>query len=232
MLIIGHRGAADLAPENSIEAFHKGVDVGADILEFDVRTTRDGVPIVIHDSNLLRTHNTRKFIRWSTHESIKQAAAKGHQIATLEEVLDEFFGVVILNLEIKSTGTARIAYELIRNKYIKDDRDWQNILFSSFKTRELLVLRKLSPLTELAILHNRNPFVYMAFQKRLGLTAVGFHRLYLNPLATAVAKQLGLFTYVYTVNRAHSARILAEKGIDGIVTNDPGLMRRNLGDIL
>ncbi|MGK2896025.1 MAG: glycerophosphodiester phosphodiesterase [Candidatus Saccharimonadales bacterium] len=232
MLIIGHRGAADLAPENSLDALRKGADVGADALEFDVQITRDGVPIVIHDSTLLRTHRKRKLVRWSSHESIRQATAKGHQIATLEEVLDEFFGLILLNLEVKSYGTGKIVYALIKEKYIKKDDDWQNILISSFKPRELVRLRKLSPLIELAMLHNRNPFGYMAYHRRLNFTAIGFHRLYTNSLATAVAKQLGIFTYVYTVDRPQSARRLAGQGIDGIVTNDPGLMRSELNDIL
>lgn len=232
MLIIGHRGAADLAPENSLDALRKGADVGADALEFDVQITRDGIPIVIHDSSLLRTHRKRRLVRWSTHESIKKATAKGHQVATLEEVLDEFFGLILLNLEVKSYGTGKIVYKLLEEKYVKKDSDWQNILISSFKPRELVRLRKLNPLLELAMLHNRNPFGFMAYHRRLNFTAVGFHRLYTNPLATAVAKQLGLFTYVYTVDRPQSARLLAEKGIDGVVTNDPGRMRDGLGDIL
>lgn len=232
MLIIGHRGAADLAPENSLDALRKGADVGADALEFDVQITRDGIPIVIHDSSLLRTHRKRRLVRWSTHESIKKATAKGHQVATLEEVLDEFFGLILLNLEVKSYGAGKIVYKLLKEKYVKKDSDWQNILISSFKPRELVRLRKLDPLLELAMLHNRNPFGFMAYHRRLNFTAVGFHRLYTNPLAIAVAKQLGLFTYVYTVDRPHSARLLAEKGIDGVVTNDPGRMRDGLGDIL
>src|ERR1044072_7644524 len=55
MLIIGHRGASAVAPENTIAAFREALAVGADGIEFDVRLTRDGVPVVIHDSTLRRT---------------------------------------------------------------------------------------------------------------------------------------------------------------------------------
>ena len=54
-LIIGHRGASAVAPENTLAAFREAVAVGADGIEFDVRLTRDGVPVVIHDSTLRRT---------------------------------------------------------------------------------------------------------------------------------------------------------------------------------
>src|ERR1041384_2426876 len=54
-LIIGHRGASAVAPENTMAAFRKAIAVGADGIEFDVRLSRDGVPVVIHDSTLHRT---------------------------------------------------------------------------------------------------------------------------------------------------------------------------------
>lgn len=228
MLIIGHRGAAGLAPENSLEALQKGFDVGADMLEFDVQLTRDKIPIVIHDSTLLRTHGSRKFVRWNTHESINKIAKKGHAIATLEEVLDMFFGKVLLNLEIKSSGTGKIVAELIKDRYIKQPSDWHLLLFSSFKVRELFAVRSNCSDAELALLHDRTPFNFMLFHRRLRLSAVGFHRLHINPLALEVAKQLDLFTYAYTVNRPKAALLLEEKGFDGVVTDNPEYLRQSL----
>ena len=55
----------------------------------------------------------------------------------------------------------------------------------------------------------------------VNLQAVGFHRLYTNPLATETAKKLGLFTYAYTVNRPHGAALLHRQGIDAVVTDYP-----------
>ena len=232
MLIIGHRGAAGLAPENTLAAFKKGLAVGADMLEFDVQLTRDRIPIVIHDSTLLRTHNKGHIIRLSTHASIQEATAKGHKIATLEEVLDAFFGKVLLKLEIKSRGAGKVAAELIKKKYVKKPSDWQNILFSSFKALELASVRRVSQRAELAMLHDRNPFVFMAYQRRLHFTAIGFHRLRVNALSLEVAKQLKLFTYVYTVNRPDAARRLEAQGLDGLVTDDPRAIRSALDAIL
>lgn len=58
-LIIGHRGASAVAPENSIAAFEAAIAAGADGIEFDVRLSRDGVPVIIHDDTLQRTHGLR-----------------------------------------------------------------------------------------------------------------------------------------------------------------------------
>ena len=67
MLIIGHRGAAGLAPENTIDAMAAGIAAGADMLELDVRLTRDGVPVVAHDNRLLRTHHQNESISHLTY---------------------------------------------------------------------------------------------------------------------------------------------------------------------
>ena len=221
MLVIGHRGAAGLAPENTLEAFQKGFEGGADILEFDVQLTRDNVPIVVHDSTLLRTHHKLSYVKWSSHESIREATAKGHQIATLEEVLDKFFGVILLNLELKGRGAGEVVAAFIRSRYIHTNDDWSNILFSSFKASELTAVRKVSRQANLSLLHDRNPFLFIAYHRRLRFTAVGFHRLYMNNLALEIARRAELFCYVYTVNRPKSAYLLAQRGLDAVVTDHP-----------
>jgi glycerophosphoryl diester phosphodiesterase len=78
-----------------------------------------------------------------------------------------------------------------------------------------------APKANLALLHHNNPFAFVAYHRFLGLSAVGFHRLHLNKLALEIAKRVGIFTYVYTVNRPKGALLLAEQGYDGIVTNYP-----------
>lgn len=220
MLIIGHRGVTNVAPENSLKALQAGLDTDVDVLEFDVRVTRDGIPVVIHDSTLFRTHRKATIVKWTSHESLKRATEKGYQIATLEEVLDTLFGKILLNLEIKSRGGGQIAAKMIA-RYIKQPEDWHNVMFSSFMSRELKSVRRFSPHANLALLHNRNPFTFVAHQRSLGLAAAGFHRLYTNPLATEIARQLGMFVYVYTVNNLSTAKRLRDKGIDGIVTDSP-----------
>lgn len=220
MLIIGHRGASSLAPENSMEALRAGFEAGADMLELDIRLTKDKVPVVIHDWRLKRTHRDNAGISQLTLEQL-QERTKEQPIPTLREVLDEFFGVVLLNIEFKSRGVGKVAAQLIADEYIRKDNDWDNVIFSSFKGSELSAARRVSPLASLALLHNRNPFIFIAYHRQLKLTAVGFHRLYINPFALEIAKRAGLFTYAYTVNRPHTALLLAEQGIDGIVTDNP-----------
>lgn len=221
MLVIGHRGAAGLAPENTIEALRAGYGAGADMLEFDVRLTKDRIPILVHDFHTLRTHKQASIISRLTLSELKERTKDKNPITTLEEVLNEFFGVVILNIEIKSRGAGKVVAKLIEDKLVHTVDDWDNVIFSSFKGSELYAIRRVSDYANLALLHDQNPFIFIAYHRQLRLTAVGFNRLYINPFALEIAKRAKLFTYAYTVNRPHTALLLAEQGIDGVVSDYP-----------
>jgi len=228
MLVIGHRGAAGLAPENTFEALQAGMEAGADILEFDIRLTLDNVPILVHDRHLKRTHGEATRINEMTLDELMHLTEGKKPIVTLEKVLDHFFGVILLNIELKGENTGDIVADLLKRKYIKRNADWGNIFLSSFKTRELRAVRRKAPYANLALLTNQNPFVFIAYMKSLSLSAVGFHRMHMHPFATEVAKHAGIFTYAYTVNRPAAALLLAEQGIDGVVTDYPDKILKDI----
>lgn len=223
MLIIGHRGAAKLAPENTLEALRAGKAAGADMLEFDVRLTKDKIPVLTHDFHTLRTHHAASIISRQTFEEL-QLSTKAHPLVPLSAVLDEFFGNILLNIEIKGRGTGKVVAELLKSRYIKKSKTWDNVIFSSFRGSELTRIREVSEEANLALLHSENPFLFIAYHRKLRLAAVGFHRLYINPLALEIAKCAKIFTYAYTVNRPHTALKLAQQGIDGIVTDRPDII--------
>lgn len=221
MLVIGHRGAAGLAPENTFESLQVGFDAGADMLEFDVRLTLDNVPVLMHDKTLRRTHDKVAGIGESTLEELRHKTAGEKPIATLAEVLDAFFGKVLLNIELKGDGTGTVVAELLRDHYAKHADDWANVFLSSFKPKELRAARKVSADVPLAVLTNRNPFTFLAYSRSLDISAVGFNRAHMHHFATEIAKKAGLFTYVYTINRPHAVVVVARQGIDAVVTDFP-----------
>ncbi|HEU5121600.1 MAG TPA: glycerophosphodiester phosphodiesterase [Candidatus Saccharimonadales bacterium] len=227
MLIISHRGAAGLARENTIEALKAGLRAKADILELDVRLTRDGVPVLMHDFHTFRTHRDLSFISRLTLAELKEKF-KHQPIITLDKVLKKFFGKVILNIEIKGRRCGMVVVEYVRDHYIRSPKDWDMVLFSSFHVTELASIRNVSKDANLSLLHSINPFSFIAHHRKLHLTAVGFHRLYVNELAIEIAKRAGLFTYVYTVDRPRTALHFSRKGIDGIVTNRPDMILREI----
>jgi glycerophosphoryl diester phosphodiesterase len=221
MLIVGHRGAAGLKPENTLEALRTGFESGADMLEFDVRITADGVPVLMHDSSLLRTNGLRHTIRASTlHELRIVTEGTDKPIATLEQVMDELFGKVMLNIEFKQHGNVDALIAVLQ-KYCHSREDWEKVVVSSFYTKELARIRKACPYVGIWLLHGRNPFIFVAFARRLNLSGVGFNRMYLNDFALEIAHKTNLFTYVYTVYRLGEMKNLADHGIDGLVTDFP-----------
>lgn len=229
MLIIGHRGARGLKPENTIASIRAGLEAGIDIVEFDVRLTKDKIPVLSHDFHMLRTHRSPRLIsQYTLHELLTHTAGSGKPIVTLDAALKECSGKVLVNIELKRSNAVPCSLTVVQ-KYIKQPGDWELFVFSSFSPAVLSRLRKLAPYAQLALLHRLNPFLFLRHMRKLQLVAVGFHRLYINSLALGIANKLDLFTYAYTVNRPDAALRLAEKGVDGVVTDRPDILIKTRG---
>ena len=228
MLIIGHRGSRGTHPENTIVGLREALRADADMVEFDVRLTRDGVPVLNHD---FRLSGTRKrdlsFVRRYTLTELKQrTAGTDYPVATLDQALKLCFNKIYINIEIKESSAVGPILQVIE-RYARTEEDWDSILLSSFKPLALRTVRRRAPHASLGMLHHRNPLGFLGWHRILGLSAAGFHRLYINNLAIEVAKRLDLFTYAYTVNRTSAAQKLINQGIDGIVTDYPARMRKD-----
>lgn len=226
MFIIGHRGARGKHPGNTLASLRAGLDADVDMLEFDVRLTKDKVPVLLHDMHLLRSHHILNTIGRVKYGDLQKKTAKlVNPITTLDAALNEFGGQVMMNLELKDRGSASKILPIVE-RYIKSPKDWDIFLFSSFHISELKRIRKHSKHAMLAQLVWANPIRFAFVHRELDLSAVGFHRLHTNTFTITLAKKLGLFTYAHTVNRPEAAERLAEIGIDGIVTDNPEIMRK------
>lgn len=224
MLIIGHRGAAGIKPENTLQSLRAAMAVDVDMVEFDVRLTKDNIPVLAHDFHLYRTHRSAKMISAMTLSELQaQTGESEYKITTLDEALGECFGKVLLGIELKQSRSFQYVLPVIQ-KYIKQKEDWKSIIFLSFRVKSLVQVQKLAPEAQLALTHTLNPFTFLRHVRDLKLIAVGFHRLHANTLAIEIAQRLGLFTYAYTVNRPEAALRLLKRGIDGIITNRPDIM--------
>ena len=219
MLIIGHRGARGLAPENTLASMEAGIDAGAIILEFDVHITKDNIPVIIHDDHVVYG-NKKHFVRKLTYSQLRSLHTDAKAIPTLAEILNKYWKKVYLNIEVKGKGSGKAVAETLQ-KRCKSSEDWDHCLISSFRPKELRAVRNRSAHASLGLIHKRNPLRFLAHYRNLDLSAVGWHRLYINPVAIETAKKLDLFTYVYTVNRPDGANRLAKQGIDAVVTDFP-----------
>lgn len=224
MLIIGHRGAAGERPENTLVGIRHAIEIGVDMIEYDVRLTKDKIPVLTHDFHTYRLDKKINLISRLTFDELKKRTSGTERpIVTLEQALKECHDSVYLNLEIKTMSAVRPTIDIIRKIY-KTKKSRSEILISSFNPLVLRRVRKLMPDAQLGLLHYINPLEFIAWHRMLSLSAVGFHRLHINPLSIESAKKLGLFTYAYTVNRLDAAKRLEQKGIDGVVTDFPSEM--------
>jgi len=149
--VLGHRGASHAAPQNTLAAFRKAADVGADGVELDVHLSRDGVPVVIHNDSVDATTDGTGLVRDMTLVQLQaldagahfDAAFAGERIPTLEEVLAEVGMRLLTNIELKAGQTSALVpavVELVRRMGMAT-RVW----FSSFKPYALYRARALAP---------------------------------------------------------------------------------------
>lgn len=222
MKIIGHRGAAGLAPENTVKAIKAGIAAGADAVEFDIRLTKDGEFVLIHDVTMLRTSGDNSHIKDLTLAEIRnQTAYDGEIVATLEDAL-KACGDTMAVIETKGNGWFEQLAEQIR-KY----QPGHKVTVVSFHHNELVRFRQLMPGVQCYILERQNAFKAIRFASTERLTGVDLNFWLLNPFSYFYAKLLGLKVIVYTVDRPIYMRYIRNFYPKvGITTNYPNILKK------
>lgn len=220
MQIMGHRGAAGLAPENTIAAIIAGLEAGADWIEFDVRRTQDGHIVLVHDRTTRRVATKRLTVHKSVKADLQALEMKrGGTIPTLEEAIEIIGKKAKINIEIKSPDCVPQVVELVQS-YIKKGYAPSHFLISSFSPAVLRSAYQLDKKLHYSLLQIWP--VRFRWLRSVKLSAVGFYHISaLTPFIVALAKRKGLYTYAYTVNSVEEAKQLKRLGIDGIITNFP-----------
>ncbi|HEV8189344.1 MAG TPA: glycerophosphodiester phosphodiesterase family protein [Pyrinomonadaceae bacterium] len=238
-LIIGHRGASAVAPENTMAAFREAIAVGADGIEFDVRLTRDGVPVVIHDSTLRRTGGLSQRIAdltWSEVAKVDVGSWFSRSFAN-ETVpsLAELFTLFESNnstlyLEMKCDSAAEYAplaaacCELIDQRGLKE-----RVVVECFQLPALKIVSALSSDIKTVALFEpsiSNPSVLSdqsIINKAVdvGAAALALHHRLARRSLIEKAKDLGLHIAVWTVDDPAWLERARALGIDALITNDP-----------
>ncbi len=165
-LVIGHRGASAYAPENTLAAFNRAFEMGADGIELDVVLSKDGVPIVIHDDTLDRTTNGSGSVGAMDCAAISQLDAgawfdrqfSGERVPTLEQVLCQLTRGLI-NVEIKYTAV-RLDNDRLEQavaSVIEQTHSQARVLVSSFHPLALYRLSRRHPQLQRGLLYRSTP---------------------------------------------------------------------------
>ena len=237
-LIFAHRGARARAPENTMAAFELARAERADAIELDVRTTADGVVVVMHDVDLARMTDQRDLRRVATMTFAELRAvelAGGTRAPSLVEVLDWADGCAMaVNVELKHDvpDERRLAHEVARLLRARG-RVAARVILSSFQPRLLAWSRLLVPSVPRALLvHDgqrlaRTP-VAAALRRAVGAIALHPERTLCVPSRLLRWSRGGALLNVWTVNAPSEARGLARRGVDGLITDDPAALRHAL----
>jgi len=234
LLSIAHRGASGITPENTRVAFVKALDLGADMIEFDVQLTRDEVAIIFHDETLERTTNGSGRVADTDFSTISRldagswfgASFADHEVPTLEEVLGLLAGRTTLNIELKPDVrieplVRRVVTAVARFEF------FEATIFSSFKMEALRSLRRLVPDARVGVLCERGALpAALSLAEELG--AVSLHpavaMVDTDLVREAHARKLAV--YPWTVNEPGEIALMRALGVDGIFTDHPDRVAR------
>ena len=133
MLVIGHKGASAIAPENTLKSFQKAIELKADYIEFDIHRTLDDKIVIIHDANTINTTGFSGDIRGMKLSDIKKLdAGEGEKIPKLEELIKLAKNKIKLQVEVKAPGLENQLVDLLRENDLIESS-----IVSSFDIKEL-----------------------------------------------------------------------------------------------
>lgn len=238
-VIIAHRGASAVRPENTMAAFEKAVEMDAEMIELDVMISRDSVPVVFHDARLNRHTDGAGPLRHHSLRQLRELDAgswfdpeyAGQKIPTLEEVLAFARGTVALNIEIKTEAVGESREGGVEERVLKLVRRYdmeEHVLLSSFDYRAVRRFKQMSPHTPAALLYNRGlsgEKLPSDLVSEYGADAFNLSYQQLSDRRLRNMKKYGIPFLVYTVDRRRRMKQVIGEGAAGVFTNKPDLLR-------
>ncbi|MDK2891350.1 MAG: glycerophosphoryl diester phosphodiesterase, partial [Methanoculleus sp.] len=215
MLIIGHRGARALGPENTPSALRKGMAC-ADLVEVDLRLTRDGIPVAIHDATVDRTTNGTGPVKGYTVEALAGLdAGEGERIPTLGEILDLVQNKAGLVVEIKEPGTEAVIVSALM------DRMPERLFLVSFHPESVATAKRLLPGVQAGLIYSQETadLIALARSVQADLILPRWDRVSRELVERAHAA--GLLVVPWILKAEDDIREALRLGIDGFASDDP-----------
>ena len=230
--VMAHRGASTEAPENTMAAFQKAIDDMADYIELDVQLTNNGEVIVMHDSNAYRTTGVDANIVNMTYKEVKTLDAGswfsdeyvGENVPSLKEVLELTQGKIKLNIELKpaDNGTA-----LVKNtvRIIEKYNMVNDCVITSFSESALKAVKTYNQEIKVGYILSA---AYGDFYDMKNVDFFSVNAAFLSKRTIDAIHNSGKRVYAWTVNNKESIKNLTNKGVDGIITDNPVLARETI----
>jgi glycerophosphoryl diester phosphodiesterase len=251
-LILGHRGASALAPENTLAAFSRAISDGADGIEFDVRLSRDGVAVVIHDASLKRTGLIDRPVGELIAAELSEVdvgtwfgergqnpkeSFRGEKLPTLAQVFEVFSangGLLYVEMKCEPDDGEALATQVVSltRKVEMVDR----VVVESFDHSAIAAIKRIDSGVRTAALFEPKLTRPISTIRRLrmidaalavGADEIALHHTLAAERVVEKARRVGLEVVVWTVEDASWIRRARTLGIKALISNDPGLMLRH-----
>jgi glycerophosphoryl diester phosphodiesterase len=230
--VIGHRGAAAYAPENTLAGLRKAKALGCSWVEFDVRLTADNQPVLVHDNRLERTTNGRGRVSALSLAAIRRydagqwfhSAFAGERVPTLEEALLLVAELGLgANVELKAArgreaATGALVAELLARTWPTNPAQ---LLISSFQRASLAAARDRAPHIARGILFRHIPKNWRNIAAQLGCVTIHADQQRLRPAVLSEIRRAGYPLLAYTVNDPERAKILFDFGVKSVFSDFP-----------
>lgn len=219
MKIVGHRGAAGYAPENTKLSFETAIMIGCDRAELDVRLSKDNHVVVIHDKEISRVTNGTGLVHELSLEQLQSfELPDGQTIPTLQEVIDFCKGRIDVQIELKARGTPKPVHKILMQKSFAD-----HAIITSFDAELLKEIKELNPELVVGLLFKEDSETIWESVEWIPVDIIG-------PRASIVTEELvkkahsrGITVYAYHVNEKETGEALRALGVDEIGTDFPKL---------
>ncbi|MDR1894869.1 MAG: glycerophosphodiester phosphodiesterase [Spirochaetales bacterium] len=222
-----HRGYCARYPENTMLAFAKAIEVGCDGIELDIHLTKDSRLVIIHDEDLARTTGGRGFVKDKTLEELKKLdAGLGETIPTIEE----YFALVcdldiVTNIELKNSifpypNMEQLLIAAVRNRKLES-----RVILSSFNHESMRLCKFLAPDIRCGLLYDCRLINGGNYAHQYGIEYLhpNYQNLTDDNLCEMRRQNVGV--NVWNVNSHDEMESMLKMGVDGIITNDPLLLR-------
>ncbi|MER7750651.1 glycerophosphodiester phosphodiesterase [Kitasatospora sp. NPDC097643] len=223
-VVAGHRGSPFNAPENTMASFETALDQGADWLETDVQTTRDGVPVLMHDATVDRTTNGKGAVADLTAAQVADlrvtiGPGPAEPVPTLEQLLRRIAGSsVTLLMEIKwqrAEDVARIARIAAGSG--------AHVILYSFSAEHLRQAHAVAPALPVVLIQGA---AIAEDPGDLPLRGIALDSSLASSARIAAERRAGRQVYVWTLDDEESWQLMAARDADGLITDTPGPARR------
>ena len=232
VLVIAHRGFSGGAPENTLIAFKKALELGVDMIELDVHLSKDGEVVIIHDDTLNRTTNGKGKVAEYTLKELKQLDAgssssppySGERIPTLKEVLQLVEARVPLAIELKKGERDRTTIIDLADRAFQEVEKMgmlNQVLFASFELSAIERIQERNPHVPVAFISGKDWNSPNEITGGKPIPILSCRARALNPFNISRAHKEGIKVFAWTPNTEEEMEQFLKMGVDGIITNFP-----------